>query len=73
MMEEKFADIFDEHPELKKRQIVAHTFSNNGIQTWCNVKELLPHPQGFIFDSGKIEPCVLGCDKRFEFAFKNMF
>ena len=55
MMEEKLDDIFGEHPELKEREIVAHTFSNNGIQTWCNVRDLLPHPQGFIFDSGKTE------------------
>ena len=51
-MKDYFNQIWEDHPDLKNRKIVVHTFSNNGIQTWYNVKELLNHPVGFIFDSG---------------------
>ena len=52
IMKDHFDQVWQTHPELKSRRIVAHTFSNNGVQTWCNVRELLEQPVGFIFDSG---------------------
>jgi len=59
LMAENFDKIWTEYPELKEPRLVTHTFSNNGIQTWCNVRELLPKPVGFVFDSGPSNPISL--------------
>ena len=48
----KFEKFYSENPKYEKSEIVLSCFSNNGIQTYNNVKDLLPHPIGFIFDSG---------------------
>ena len=48
----KFEKFYSENPEYENSNIVLSCFSNNGIQTYNNVKDLLPHPIGFIFDSG---------------------
>ena len=47
----KFERFYSEYPEYKDSNIVAQCMSWNGIQTYNNVKELLPHPTAFIFDS----------------------
>lgn len=48
----KFEKFYSEHPEYENSNVVLQCFSNNGIQTYNNVKELMPHPIAFIFDSG---------------------
>merc|ERR1712212_1105369 len=52
LMATKFDKFYNENPEYKDRNVVVQSFSNNGIQTYNNVKSLLPHPTAFIFDSG---------------------
>ena len=47
----KFEKFYSENPEYKDSNIVAKCMSWNGIMTFNNVKELLPHPTAFIFDS----------------------
>ena len=37
---------------IENLNIVVHTFSNNGLQTWLNIKKFLPEPAGYVFDSG---------------------
>ena len=44
----KFQRFYSEYPEYKNSKIVAKCMSWNGIQTYNNVKELLPHPTAFI-------------------------
>ena len=48
----KFQKFYSENPEYEDSNVVLQCFSNNGIQTYNNVKELMPHPIAFIFDSG---------------------
>ena len=48
----KFENFYSVNPEYENSDIVMSCFSNNGIQTYNNVKDLMPHPIAFIFDSG---------------------
>jgi len=52
LMEQKFDKFYSEHPQAKEADVILQTFSNNGIQTWNNVRAHLQHPKAFIFDSG---------------------
>ena len=48
----KIEKFYSENPEYENSNVVLQCFSNNGIQTYNNVKDLMPHPIAFIFDSG---------------------
>ena len=65
IMRDHFDEVWREHPDLIQRKVVVHSFSNNGIQTWCNVRDLLDHPVGFIFDSGIVTDILLACSLLF--------
>ena len=45
-MTEKIEEFRTCYPELKDKPFALKTFSNNGLQTWAQIKNNFEHPKG---------------------------
>ena len=58
-MADKIDAFRHDHPDLAGRPFALTTFSNNGLQTWDQLRHNFAQPEAFIFDSGPTMPTEL--------------